>query len=112
MLTASKEAILAAVCNAFAITEAELIGGRRYKRLSEARKAAAHYLRLYTSLSNKQIGKLFRRSPCWASWAYFGATDQAEVDRMFADRCKTVQDLLDRAAGLCHKSNAGGLTNV
>jgi len=98
MTTASKDKILAAVCPAFAITEAELLGGRRYKRLAEARKAAAHYLRLYTSMSNKQIGKLFRRSPCWASWAYFGATDQGEVDRMFAARCKAVQDLLDHAA--------------
>ena len=98
MTTASKDKILASVCNAFAITEAELLGGRRYKRLAEARKAAAHYLRLYTSMSNKQIGRLFKRSECWASWAYFGATDQGEVDRMFAARCKTVQDLLDHAA--------------
>jgi len=98
MTTATKESILQATCASFSITEQELLGGRKYKRLAEARKAAAHYLRLYTSMSNKQIGRLFKRSECWASWAYFGATDQGEVDRMFAARCKTVQDLLDHAA--------------
>lgn len=98
MTTATKESILQATCASFSITEAELLGGRKYKRLAEARKAAAHYLRLYTSMSNKQIGRLFKRSECWASWAYFGAADQAEVDKMFAARCKAVQDLLDAAA--------------
>ncbi len=98
MTSASKDQILSAVCSVFGIKDGELRGPRKHKRLAEARKASAHYLRLYTSLSNKEIGKLFRRSPCWASWAYFGASDQGEVDKAFAARCKAVQDLLDSAA--------------
>lgn len=95
-----KEKIFAAVHTVFGVPPHELAGKRKHKHVTDARFAAAYFLRTEANMDRNEIDKAFGKAPnsSWASHAFYKCQDYGETDKKYAAKCQQVYGLIKGVA--------------
>lgn len=89
------ESIINAVCAVFGVTTDELRTRRKHRRITDARIAAAYYLRIRGNCLPGDIARLLNQQPgAWPSFAIWRCYDLAVADAKYRERVMAVDKLV------------------